>query len=151
MAATAVTLCLPLPVNQLPFSICRLAIIKGCPAANAVYLPCLPFPSPLIPRISDAQFLSLQNPGLGTWHAPLRPSTKAFSSDLRARMQIQFQNRWESVQLTPTLIHDDDCGIYTPKTALIIYYKHFPWLLCKAKKILGSKKFALELWKYEIS
>lgn len=43
MAATAVTLCLPLPVNQLPFSICQSAIIKVYPAANAVAYPPLHF------------------------------------------------------------------------------------------------------------
>lgn len=41
VAPTAVTLCLPLPV-----AICQLEIIKGCPAANAVF-----FPPPLQPPL----------------------------------------------------------------------------------------------------
>lgn len=41
VAPTAVTLCLPLPV-----AICQLEIIKGCPAANAVF-----FPPPLLPPL----------------------------------------------------------------------------------------------------
>lgn len=46
VAPTAVTLCLPLPV-----AICQLAIIKDCPAANAVLFPpsLLPSPSPSHP------------------------------------------------------------------------------------------------------
>lgn len=96
VAPTAVTLCLPLSV-----AICQLAIIKDCPAANAVLFP---LPSSLLPSCHrlpllilcnfNAQFLSLQSPGLGPWHAPSRPGSNAFSSDLRDGMQIQFQKWW---------------------------------------------------------